>query len=215
MPWPDGEAWGREASGNLSSDRSPSCRLVKIINLWWKESGEWLRCVTMLNSLCARFLWERCLALVCEWMMEPVIGVSCGNDADRTNANETIDAVTSRLAHVKKGQHAWPSETPLSKRNKLISSRSFSSVCFCEFQWSHSRNFGVFVRTLVDIYIYIYVYIRTYVFVWFWFGCMFVWLVRLWVCWVPLLVVEPLGSFVGGPPLLYLVEQEFISFTRR
>ena len=38
--------------------------------------------------------------------MELVIGVSCGNDADRTNANETIDAVTSRLAHVKKEQHA-------------------------------------------------------------------------------------------------------------
>ena len=31
----------------------------------------------------------------------------------------------------------------------------------------------------------------------------------------PSLFVEPLGSFVGGPPLLYLVEQEFISFTRR
>ena len=26
--------------------------------------------------------------------------------------------------------------------------------------------------------------------------------------------VEPLGSFVGGPPLLYLVEQEFIRTLR-
>ena len=38
--------------------------------------------------------------------MEPVVDVSCGNDAAHTNANETIAAVTSRLAHVKKGQHA-------------------------------------------------------------------------------------------------------------
>ena len=30
----------------------------------------------------------------------------------------------------------------------------------------------------------------------------------------PSLFVEPMGSFVGGPPLLYLVEQEFIRVQR-
>ena len=62
---------------------------------------------------------------------------------------------------------------------------------------------------------YIYVYIRTYVFVWFGLVvCLYDWYAYEYGG-SPSLFVEPLGSFVGGPPLLYLVEQEFISFTRR
>ena len=68
------------------------------------------------------------------------------------------------------------------------------------------------MRTPLDIYVYIFV--RMYL-------CGFGLVVCLydWYAYEyggsPSLFVEPLGSFVGGPPLLYLVEQEFISFTRR
>ena len=69
------------------------------------------------------------------------------------------------------------------------------------------------MRTHVNIYICIYLYVCTDLVI----GlvvCLFDWYAYEYVG-SPSLFVEPLGSFVGGPPLLYLVEQEFISFTRR
>ena len=43
------------------------------------------------------FLWKRWFALICEKEMEPVVNVSCGNDAAHSNACGTIASVTSRL----------------------------------------------------------------------------------------------------------------------
>ena len=157
----------------------------------------------MVNSLWCPFLWRRWIAVVCEYNNgacgERFMWKRCGSFQCPWNHG----SVTSRLCPREKMNSMCDRVKLLVKRNKLMSSLSFVIDVF---QWIPSdficETPAYHVRTHVNIYICIYLYVCTDLVI----GlvvCLFDWYAYEYVG-SPSLFVEPLGSFVGGPPLCYI-----------
>ena len=187
-------------------------RYVTMVNSLW--CGEWLRYVTMVNSLWCPFLWRRWIAVICEYNNgacgERFMWKRCGSFQCPWNHS----SVTSRLCpREKKSSMCDRVKLHWSNETNWCPAFPLSLMCFSEFRVISFVKLRRITCVLLWIYIYMYIFVRMY---WFGYrlGSMFVWLVRLWVCWVPLLVRWTHGFFCwGAPPLLYLVEQEFIILT--
>ena len=157
----------------------------------------------MVNSLWCQFLWRRWIAVICEnnngASGERFMWKRCGSFQCLWNHS----SVTSRLCPREK-RTACVTEWNSIGQTKQTDVQPF--LChWCvsvNSEWFYLWNSGV-SRAYSCEYIYMYIFVRMY---WFGyrFGCMFVWLVRLWVCWVPLLVRWTHGFFCWGAPLCYI-----------